>query len=206
MLIFDEVAVERSGQRLFQPVSFTLEPGEIMTLQGESGLGKSTLLHALIAQEPGVEISGQITLDGSPMDPVTRLSAESQTVFQEPLLFPHLSVGANIELSMYRLPGASHRVRVSQLLNDLGLGGMAAQDPFQLSRGQMMRVAVARALAPHPRILLLDEPLSALDSETREQVKHHIFEQVREDGAYGILVTHHPEDRPQGGGMVCLMR
>lgn len=177
-----------------------------MTLQGESGLGKSTLLHALIAEEPGVEISGQITIDGTPMDPVTRLSAGSQTVFQEPLLFPHLSVGANIELSMYRLPSASHRMRVNQLLNDLGLGGMATQDPFQLSRGQMMRVAVARALAPHPRILLLDEPLSALDSETRDQVKHRIFKQVQEDGAYGILVTHHPEDRPQGGGMVCLMR
>ena len=206
MLIFDEVAVERSGQRLFQPVSFSLKPGQIMTLQGESGLGKSTLLHALIAEEPGVEISGQITIDGTPMDPVTRLSAGSQTVFQEPLLFPHLSVGANIELSMYRLPSASHRMRVNQLLNDLGLGGMATQDPFQLSRGQMMRVAVARALAPHPRILLLDEPLSALDSETRDQVKHRIFKQVHEDGAYGILVTHHPEDRPQGGGMVCLMR
>ena len=104
MLIFDEVAVERSGQRLFQPVSFSLKPGQIMTLQGESGLGKSTLLHALIAEEPRVEISGQITLDGRPMDPVARLSAESQTVFQEPLLFPHLSVGANIELAMYRLP------------------------------------------------------------------------------------------------------
>jgi len=206
MLIFDEVTVTRSGQRLFQPVSFALEPGEIMTLQGESGLGKSTLLHALIAEEPGVEISGQITIDGTPMDPVTRLSAGSQTVFQEPLLFPHLSVGANIELSMYRLPSASHRMRVNQLLNDLGLGGMATQDPFQLSRGQMMRAAVARALAPHPRILLLDEPLSALDSETRDQVKHRIFKQVHEDGTYGILVTHHPEDRPQGGGMVCLMR
>jgi len=206
MLIFDEVTVTRSGQRLFQPVSFALEPGEIMTLQGESGLGKSTLLHALIAEEPGVEISGQITIDGTPMDPVTRLSAGSQTVFQEPLLFPHLSVGANIELSMYRLPSASHRMRVNQLLNDLGLGGMATQDPFQLSRGQMMRVAVARALASHPRILFLDEPISALDSETRDQVKHCIFEQVQADGAYGILVTHHPEDRPQGGGMVCLMR
>ena len=206
MLIFDEVTVTRSGQRLFQPVSFALEPGEIMTLQGESGLGKSTLLHALIAEEPGVEISGQITIDGTLMDPITRLSAGSQTVFQEPLLFPHLSVGANIELSMYRLPSASHRMRVNQLLNDLGLGGMATQDPFQLSRGQMMRAAVARALAPHPRILLLDEPLSALDSETRDQVKHRIFEQVQADGAYGILVTHHPEDRPQGGGMVCLMR
>ena len=206
MLIFDEVSVIRAGRQLFKPFSFALESGEIMTLQGESGLGKSTLLHALIDQEPGVEISGQITFDGRPMDPSTRLSAESQTVFQEPLLFPHLSIGANIELSMHQLKDASHRDRVNQLLNQIGLSGMAAQDPFQLSRGQMMRVAVARALAPHPRILFLDEPLSALDSETRDQVKHCIFEQVQADGAYGILVTHHPEDRPQGGGMVCLMR
>jgi len=205
MLIFDEVSVSRAGRQLFQPVSFALEPGKIMTLEGESGLGKSTLLHALIDQESGVEISGQIILDGNPMDPSNRLSAESQTVFQEPLLFPHLSIGANIELSMHQLQGASHRDRVNQLLNQIGLSGMAEQDPFQLSRGQMMRVAVARALAPHPRILLLDEPLSALDSETREQVKHLIFEQVRHDAAYGVLVTHHPEDRPQGGDMVCLM-
>ena len=73
-----------------------------MTLQGESGLGKSTLLHALIDQEPGVEFMGKITLDGHQMDADARLSAESQTVFQEPLLFPHLSIGANIELSMHQ--------------------------------------------------------------------------------------------------------
>ena len=206
MLIFDEVFVKRAGRELFRPISFALQPGEIVTLQGESGLGKSTLLHALIDQEPGVEFKGQITLDGKRMDAETRLSAESQTVFQEPLLFPHLSIGANIELSMHRCRGTAHRVRVDQLLKDLGLSGMATQDPFQLSRGQMMRVAVARALAPRARVLLLDEPLSALDTETREQVRQVIFEQVRQDEAYGILVTHHSEDRPVGGDVVCLTR
>ena len=206
MLIFDDVFVRRAGRGLFRPVSFAIQPGEMMTLQGESGLGKSTLLHALIDQEPGVEFMGQITLDGHQMDAVARLSTESQTVFQEPLLFPHLSIGANIELSMHQCAGIVRKARVDQLLDQLGLQGMATQDPFQLSRGQMMRVAVARALAPHPRLLLLDEPLSALDTETREQVKQVIYEQVRHDGGYGILVTHPPEDRPIGGDMMCLTR
>ena len=206
MLIFDEVFVKRAGRGLFRPVSFAIQPGEIMTLQGESGLGKSTLLNALIAREPGVEFMGQITLDGHQMDADARLSAESQTVFQEPLLFPHLSIGANVELSIHRCDGIARKARVDQLLDQLGLQGMATQDPFQLSRGQMMRVAVARALAPHPRVLLLDEPLSALDTETREQVKQVIYEQVRHGGAYGILVTHYPDDRPIGGDMMCLMR
>ena len=177
-----------------------------MTLQGESGLGKSTLLHALIAQEPGVEFMGQITLDGHQMDADARLSTESQTVFQEPLLFPHLSIGANIELSMHQCAAIARKARVDKLLDQLGLQGMATQDPFQLSRGQMMRVAVARALAPHPRVLLLDEPLSALDTETREKVKQVIYEQARHDGGYGILVTHYPDDRPIGGDMICLTR
>ena len=206
MLIFDDVFVRRAGRGLFRPVSFALQPGEIMTLQGESGLGKSTLLHALIDQEPGVEFMGQITLDGHQMDVDARLSTESRTVFQEPLLFPHLSIGANIELSMHQCAGIARKARVDQLLDQLGLQGMATQDPFQLSRGQMMRVAVARALAPHPRVLLLDEPLSALDTETREQVKQVIYEQVRHDRGYGILVTHHSEDRPIGGDVMCLTR
>ena len=84
-----------------------------MTLHGESGLGKSTLLNALIDQEPGVEFMGQITLDGHRMDADARLSTESQTVFQEPLLFPHLSIGANIELSMHRCAGIAREARGS---------------------------------------------------------------------------------------------
>jgi ABC-type nitrate/sulfonate/bicarbonate transport system ATPase subunit len=81
---------------------------------------------------------------------------------------------------------------------------MIAGDPFQLSRGQMMRVSVARALAPHPKVILLDEPFSALDALTRQQVQSALFDQIKADGGYGILVTHHSEDRPPDGECVCL--
>ena len=139
MLIFDDVFVRRAGRGLFRPVSFALQPGEIMTLQGESGLGKSTLLHALIDQEPGVEFMGEVTLDGHRMDADARLSTESQTVFQEPLLFPHLSIGANIELSMHQCVGIAREARVDQLLDQLGLQGMATGSISIVSRSNDAR-------------------------------------------------------------------
>jgi len=161
MLIFDNVSVKRSGRSLFEPISFALKPGQVFTIQGPSGLGKSTLLQALIQPEDSVELSGQVTMDGRAMDPVERLAPCSQTVFQDPLLFSHLSIGANI--------------------------------------------ALARALAPHPKVILLDEPFSALDALTRQQVQSALFEQIKTDLGYGILVTHHSEDRPPDGESVCLM-
>lgn len=205
MLIFDNVSVKRSGRRLFNPVSFMLKPGQVLTIKGPSGLGKSTLLHALIQPEDSVELSGQVTIDGRVMDEMERLAQCSQTVFQDPLLFSHLSIGANIALSMKRFDQAQHHARINELLEQLGLAGMVAGDPFQLSRGQMMRVSVARALAPHPKVILLDEPFSALDALTRQQVQSALFEQIRKDQGYGVLVTHHIEDRPPDGVCVCLM-
>ncbi|MDG1157712.1 MAG: ATP-binding cassette domain-containing protein [Litorivicinaceae bacterium] len=205
MLIFDNVSVKRSGRSLFDPISFALKPGQIFTIQGPSGLGKSTLLQALIQPEDSVELSGQVTMDGRAMDPVERLAPCSQTVFQDPLLFSHLSIGANIALSLNRFDQAQRTARITALLEQLGLAGMIAGDPFQLSRGQMMRVSVARALAPHPKVILLDEPFSALDALTRQQVQSALFEQIKTDLGYGILVTHHSEDRPPDGESVCLM-
>ena len=105
MLIFDDVFVRRAGRGLFRPVSFALQPGEIMTLQGESGLGKSTLLHALIDQEPGVEFMGEVTLDGHRMDADARLSTESQTVFPRAITlstFIHWRKYRTIHASMCR--------------------------------------------------------------------------------------------------------
>jgi len=169
MLIFDNVSVKRSGRSLFEPISFALKPGQVFTIQGPSGLGKSTLLQALIQPEDSVELSGQVTMDGRAMDPIERLAPYSQTVFQDPLLFAHLSIGANIALSLNRYDQAQRTARIKALLEQLGLAGMIAGDPFQLSRGQMMRVSVARALAPHPKVILLDEPFSALDALTRQK-------------------------------------
>lgn len=205
MLIFDNVSVKRSGRSLFEPISFALKPGQVFTIQGPSGLGKSTLLQALIQPEDSVELSGQVTMDGRAMDPIERLAPYSQTVFQDPLLFAHLSIGANIALSLNRYDQAQQTARIKALLEQLGLAGMIAGDPFQLSRGQMMRVSVARALAPHPKVILLDEPFSALDALTRQQVQSALFEQIKMDRGYGILVTHHSEDRPPDGDVVCLM-
>lgn len=205
MLIFDNVSVKRSGHLLFAPISFALKPGQVLTIQGPSGLGKSTLFQALIQPEDSVELSGQVTVDGRVMDPIERLAPCSQTVFQDPLLFSHLSIGANIALSMNRLDQVQRQARITELLEQLGLGGMVAGDPFQLSRGQMMRVSVARALAPHPKVILLDEPFSALDALTRQQVQSALFEQIKTDRGYGILVTHHIEDRPLDGECICLM-
>ncbi len=205
MLIFDNVSVKRSGRSLFDPISFAVKSGQIFTIQGPSGLGKSSLLQALIQPEDSVELSGQVTIDGRVMDPTERLAPCSQTVFQDPLLFSHLSIGANIALSMNRFDQAKRTLRITALLEQLGLAGMIAGDPFQLSRGQMMRVSVARALAPHPKVILLDEPFSALDALTRQQVQSALFDQIKTDRGYGILVTHHSEDRPPDGDCVCLM-
>ena len=204
MLIFDNVSVKRSGRSLFEPISFVLKPGQVFTIQGPSGLGKSTLLQALIQSEDSVELSGQVTMDGRAMDPIERLAPYSQTVFQDPLLFSHLSIGANIVLSLNRFDQAQRTARITALLEQLGLAGMIAGDPFQLSRGQMMRVSVARALAPHPKVILLDEPFSALDALTRQKVQSALFDQIKADGGYGILVTHYSEDRPPDGESVCL--
>ena len=204
MLIFDNVSVKRSGRSLFDPISFVLKPGQVFTIQGPSGLGKSTLLQALIQPEDSVELSGQVMMDGRVMDPIERLAPYSQTVFQDPLLFSHLSIGANIVLSLNRFDQAQRTARITALLEQLGLAGMIAGDPFQLSRGQMMRVSVARALAPHPKVILLDEPFSALDALTRQKVQSALFDQIKADGGYGILVTHYSEDRPPDGESVCL--
>jgi ABC-type uncharacterized transport system YnjBCD ATPase subunit len=204
MLIFDNVSAKRSDRWLFDPISFSLKPSQVFTIQGPSGLGKSTLLHALIQPEDSVELSGQVTIDGRVMDPIERLAPYSQTVFQDPLLFSHLSIGANIALSLKRFDQSQRTARITALLEQLDLAGMIAGDPFQLSRGQMMRVSVARALAPHPKVILLDEPFSALDAFTRQQVQSVLFEQIKADGGYGILVTHHSEDQPPDGECVCL--
>ena len=120
-------------------------------------------------------------------------------------MFPHFSVGANVALPISGLPRVNQRVLVRARLAQVGLDGFFDRDPETLSRGQRMRVTIARALVANPRILLLDEPFSALDSQTRDQVKRLVFEEIAQKGMVAVLVTHQESDLPSEGELRCLM-
>ena len=200
-----DVSVSRNSVVLFQPFSAYISPGSILTLQGASGLGKTSLLHALVGGHPDLSIVGKVLLDGEIRHPGNGLLGQTQTVFQDALLFPHYSVGANVALPISDLPRVNQIVLVRERLAQVGLDGFFDRDPETLSRGQKMRVAIARALIANPRILLLDEPFRALDSQTREQVKRLVFGEIAQKGMVAILVTHQESDLPSEGELRCLM-
>ena len=192
--------VERGRLSLDAPLHAA--PGEVLALLGPNGAGKTTALHALAGLVPLHD--GRIVVDGQVYDePATGryLAPEHRAVGMVPqdyLLFPHLSVLDNVAFAP-RARGASRRAartRAAVELERLGLGASAGERPRALSGGQAQRVALARALAGDPRLLLLDEPLGALDARTRMQVRSGLREQLRGSGsgAPTVLVTHDPLD------------
>jgi NitT/TauT family transport system ATP-binding protein len=190
-LVLRDVAVDftRAGGRLevLSGVDFEVEPGEVVGLIGPNGSGKSTLLRVAAGLlTPG---RGTVELDGravSEPDPAIGL------VFQEPRLLPWRSVAANVAypLELAGWPRSRRDGRVTELLELIGLGGWADARPSQLSGGMRQRVALARALALEPRVLLLDEPFSALDALTRERLNLELLELWGRTGTSIVLVTH----------------
>ncbi len=168
-------------------VSLDVEPGEIVALIGPNGSGKSTLLRAIAGLL--TPDRGGVTLDGRP---VTEPDPAVGLVFQEPRLLPWRSVAANIAypLELAGWPRARRDARVSELLELVGLEGAAGARPSQLSGGMRQRVALARALALEPRVLLLDEPFSALDALTRERLNVELLDLWARTATTGIVVTH----------------
>jgi thiamine transport system ATP-binding protein len=172
-------------------VSLTVEDGEFFTLVGPSGCGKTTTLRLLAGFEPPTE--GTIRFDGESMRGVAPEDRDIGLVFQSYALFPHMTVAENVAYGLeFSEPpgGASVDERVAELLELVGLEGFEDRDPTELSGGQQQRVALARALAPGPELLLLDEPMSALDARLRERLRREVRSIQSELGVTTVYVTH----------------
>ena len=187
-------------------LSLRIEPGELLALLGPSGCGKTTALRLLAGFDRPT--SGSLLIDGEDVSHVPANKRDMGMVFQSYSLFPTMSARDNVAfgLRMRGQSGPQRRGRAVELLELVGLGDHAKKFPHQLSGGQQQRVALARALAISPRVLLLDEPLSALDAKVREQLRDEIRRLQLELGVTTVFVTHDQEEALSLADRVGVMR
>ena len=180
--------------RALDDVSLTFPDGGFFGLLGPSGSGKTTLLRAIagfVAPD-----AGRVFIDGQPVEDVPVEGREIGMVFQSYALFPNMTVAENVAfgLEVRKVSGTERTRRVGEVLDLVQLAGMAGRKPHQLSGGQRQRVAMARAIVTRPRVLLLDEPLSALDKSLRVEMQVELKRIQREVGITTIFVTHDQEE------------
>ncbi len=180
----------RAGTVAVDHVSLDVASGEVVALLGPSGCGKSSLLRAVAGLEPLA--SGSVAFDGEDLAGVPVHGRRFGLMFQDGQLFPHRDVGRNVAygLETQRVPRAERDARVRELLDAVGLAGYEQRSVATLSGGEQQRVALARSLAPRPRLLLLDEPLSALDRRLRERLAVDVRDALRSTGTTSVFVTH----------------
>ena len=183
-----------SGTPVFSDINFTISKGEFVTLLGPSGCGKSTLLRCIAGLTPVDD--GKILLDGQDIVPLNPQKRGIGMVFQSYALFPNMTVEQNVAfgLRMQKVNANDSQKRVAEVLQLVELNDFAKRYPHQLSGGQCQRVALARSLVTRPRLLLLDEPLSALDARIRKHLREQIRQIQRELGLTTIFVTHDQEE------------
>jgi putrescine transport system ATP-binding protein len=193
-LLIRNLVKEFDGVRAVNDVSVAINKGEIFALLGSSGCGKSTLLRMLAGFETPTQ--GQITLAGKDIVSVPPYQRPINMMFQSYALFPHLSVWDNIAFGLRRdgLPKDEIAARVEQMLNLVQLTAYGKRKPHQLSGGQQQRVALARSLAKRPQLLLLDEPLGALDKKLRERTQMELVGIIEEVGVTCVMVTHDQDE------------
>lgn len=193
LLDVTQLAKRYADTTVFGNVSLQLAPGEFVALLGESGVGKSTLLNTIAALD-SID-GGRVSIDGTDvhaLDETARAHFRRRHlgfVFQAFHVLPHLDVTHNVALPLL-LQGRPDEQRVHHMLEAVGLAGLGARLPQQLSGGQLQRVAIARALVHRPRLILADEPTGNLDPATAERVMAVLAAQVRQEGAACLLATH----------------
>ena len=188
-------------------VTLSIESGEVLTLIGKSGSGKSTLLRLIAGLERpsggAIHLGGECLADGR-----TFVRPERRNiglVAQGTNLFPHLDVSKNIAYGLRKRPRREQKEIVARLLEQVGLTDLAKRYPAELSGGEAQRIALARALAPEPRLLLLDEPFSNLDAELRERLRDFTGELLRKLNTTAVFVTHHGDDALSVGDRIAVM-
>jgi thiamine transport system ATP-binding protein len=206
MLDISDVAVVLGGQRILDGVDLTVGAGETVALLGPSGSGKSTLLRAVAGLEP-LE-SGRITFAGEDLAGVPSHRRNFGLMFQDGALFPHRDVRANVEfgLRMAGVPAAERAVRVDEALALVGLESLGDRRVAKLSGGEQQRVALARTLAPRPRLLMLDEPLGALDRLLHDRLVDDLRALLRDAALPTLVVTHDHDEARALADRVALLR
>lgn len=191
-----DVAVGYGQTRVLEDVSFHLEPGQIGCLLGPSGSGKTTLLRAVAGFESirGGEIRAEGEVLSGRSVHVPPEQRRIGMVFQDHALLPHLKALANVELGLFRLTRKQAAVRARDMLALVGLLDHAGHLPHQLSGGQQQRIALARALAPEPRMVLFDEPFASLDPELRTRLARDVRAALKRTGTSALLVTHSQDE------------
>lgn len=207
-LTFENVSHRYGHVQAVDDVSLDIAPGEIVCLLGPSGCGKTTLLRLAA----GVELptSGRILINGQDVTHgATMLPPERRGVglmFQDFALFPHLTNLANVMFGLRDLPRADAEREARLALARVGLTDLADAYPHTLSGGEQQRIALARAIAPRPNVLLMDEPFSGLDRRLRDEVRGETLAVLRESRVTSIIVTHDPEEALRMGDRIALMR
>ena len=206
LLDIRNVAKNFGGNPVLRNISLEIAQGEFLTILGESGSGKTTLLRIIAGFENAT--SGELWMEGERLDPQPPYRRRVNTVFQHYALFPHLTVEQNVAygLRVAKRPEAEVSERVAQALEKVKMTVHAKAKPSRISGGQQQRVALARALVNRPRLLLLDEPLSALDANLRRQMQVELKSLQREVGIAFVFVTHDQEEAMVMSDRIALLR
>ncbi len=204
-LEFRHIAHAYGANRALYDISFTAPQGEITCLLGSSGCGKSTLLNLIAGllpvQHGSVHLNGELLADNRHFPPPEKRPVG--LVFQDGALFPHMTIAQNVAFGLAK--SAIRDAEVNEWLDRVGLAGMGGRYPHELSGGQQQRAALARAMAPEPQVLLMDEPFASVDIVMRKNLRRECRVLLRDRGATVIMVTHDPEEALDIGDRIAVM-